>query len=950
MTVNLPPANARLMVPTWNLAGMTDPGNRVEINGQPIDVGADGRFNQTLELPRGKSHLTVQATSPDGRVGTIERDVQVAKHELFLLAFGDGKFGKMEGDGFIEGSGLDDADDYYTEGRLAFYLKGVISGKYMITAAFDSGQEELDELFDDIGGDATSRLLTNLDPDKFYPVYGDSSTIVYDAESEGKLYLALDSDEIHVVIGNYPLSLDDTELAAYRRTLYGGSFTYKSMSRTKYGAPDTEVALFVADVHQSHVRDELRATGGSIYYLSQRDVVEGSEEVTILVRDKNTGLILSRQRQLRNVDYLIKYEEGRVMFQRPVSSVAESGSIVDPEILAGHPVFVHVDYETILDDFEKTGSGGRVRRQIGDHVSVGATYIEDDLASGPYELGAVDAEVRLGKNTRLTAEYADSEGTDTRTFLSEDGGMTFTEATSTGSTEGSAWKVAAELDVGEWFGRENRYQVNLYYKDLEPGFFSSGNFLEQGTEKMGVHANLAVTGSDSIQIRHDSEKRKGGGGPTPAVQGETTVDSVQWNHTMTRWGVAVEYLSTETEDDLTGTDDRSSLAAAQFWAKLTEKLIARLGHQETFSGSNNDQTSVGLEYQVLPSLSLAVKATDGELGESLQLGAILTRDDTRIYLTERVDDSSAGRRTSTVVGAKAPLGRSSQIYSEYQWEDSETGDRTVSLLGLQRQWDVGEGLRFVLGGEIADVDGDSASSSRSSVSGSVAYSKSDKWKAFSRQEVRFEDGTTDRVQYFTVNQLDYRVNPDLTVLGRYRYSKTEDQDLDVVESKFEERTVGVAFRPVRYDRFNSLARYTRLLDQRPLTGGELDVTKEQMDVVSLETAYEITRRVEWLAKGALRFQEERVGDLPSVESETLLTIQRFNLKLWRPLDLGVEYRMLDERETDDQRRGWLGELTWELMKNFRLGVGYNFTDFSDDELSTNDYSVDGWFFRVQGRY
>jgi hypothetical protein len=38
------------------------------------------------------------------------------------------------------------------------------------------------------------------------------------------------------------------------------------------------------------------------------------------------------------------------------------------------------------------------------------------------------------------------------------------------------------------------------------------------------------------------------------------------------------------------------------------------------------------------------------------------------------------------------------------------------------------------------------------------------------------------------------------------------------------------------------------------------------------------------------------------------------------------------------------------MENFRVGAGYNFTDFSDDEFSQNDYSVKGWFFRVQGRY
>ena len=40
---------------------------------------------------------------------------------------------------------------------------------------------------------------------------------------------------------------------------------------------ETEVELFVSDVRAIHVRDELMATGGSVYYLSQDEVVEGSE-------------------------------------------------------------------------------------------------------------------------------------------------------------------------------------------------------------------------------------------------------------------------------------------------------------------------------------------------------------------------------------------------------------------------------------------------------------------------------------------------------------------------------------------------------------------------------------------------------------------------------------------------------------------------------------------------
>ena len=39
----------------------------------------------------------------------------------------------------------------------------------------------------------------------------------------------------------------------------------------------------------------------------------------------------------------------------------------------------------------------------------------------------------------------------------------------------------------------------------------------------------------------------------------------------------------------------------------------------------------------------------------------------------------------------------------------------------------------------------------------------------------------------------------------------------------------------------------------------------------------------------------------------------------------------------------------DLNKNFRVGVGYNFTDFSDD-LTDFDYDHKGWFLNLVGNY
>ena len=104
-----------------------------------------------------------------------------------------------------------------------------------------------------------------------------------------------------------------------------------------------------------------------------------------------------------------------------------------------------------------------------------------------------------------------------------------------------------------------------------------------------------------------------------------------------------------------------------------------------------------------------------------------------------------------------------------------------------------------------------------------------------------------------------------------------------------------------------------------------------------------------MTKTAGRFQEQ-IDAAGAVESNTLLAIQRLNVDVWRPIALGVEFRLLGQREADDLRQGWLGEVMWKVQKHFRVGGGYNFTDFSDNEFSQNDYSIHGWFLRVQGRY
>ena len=940
LSVQLPPSGTKLASSPFAFEGRTDPGNQVTANDQPVAVGPDGRFATSVDLPAGRSRLVVRVTSPEGGVGTVERELEVPKNQIFLLAFADGKIGQIHGSGALEPAVAEDG--LFAEGRLAFYLKGTIAGKYLITSALDTGKGEAEYLFRDLDVDANDRLLRNLDPDKDYPVYGDSGTVVYDAESSGKFFLALDGDEMHAVVGNYPIALTETELAAYRRTTYGARFAYVTAARSSYGAPDTEVVLFASEVRRAHVRDELRATGGSLYYLSHPDLVEGSEHVVVVVRDKITGLTLTTETQVQNVDYTIKYPEGRILFHRPLASVAEGGSLVNQDILGGHPVFVRVDYDARLEGLDESGYGARARRQIGDHLAVGGTYVKDQADSGPYELAGVDAEVRLKAGTRIVAERAESSGSDARTLVSDDGGVSYVPAPGAPDREGAAWKLAADVDIGEWFAKPDRFRVGAYFKDIDPSFVSNGNSFEQGTRKVGFHADLRLTEHDSVGLRHDREDLAAG------TIREQQTSSVQWQRKHERWGVAAEYFAAARTDAAGSSADDSTLLAARGWWKALPTLSARLDQQTTLSGPSNDQTTLGLTFQPFSWLALDVSGTHGSIGDSAQAGAAWTGKGGEIYVTERLADERAARRETTVVGARAPIGPASKAYAEYQWEDAAGGGQMVSLFGIQRQWDPAEGMRFVVSGEAANVASDTTGGRRRAVHTTFSYVRPGALSAVTSNSLRLDtrDGGKDLEQWVSATQIDCTVSPDLTLLARYRYSRSEDRNTGLPEARFDERSLGVAYRPVAHQRFQSIFRLTRLFDERPeASGGSAEGTTSS--VVSLDTVYRVAPRVAWLAKEAFRTIDDAVAE---GDGRTQLFIQRLDLEVRRPIVVGIEYRLLQQTASDDSRRGFLVDAGWRLHPNFRVGLGFNFTSFSDNLEATRDENAHGWFVRVQGIY
>ena len=89
------------------------------------------------------------------------RPLKVGDDYMMFVALGDAQVGYNIDRGNIEPiQDKTQEPGFYKEGKGAYYLKGQILGKYLITSSFDSDR-------------AQKALFRQLDPNTYYPVYGD---------------------------------------------------------------------------------------------------------------------------------------------------------------------------------------------------------------------------------------------------------------------------------------------------------------------------------------------------------------------------------------------------------------------------------------------------------------------------------------------------------------------------------------------------------------------------------------------------------------------------------------------------------------------------------------------------------------------------------------------------------------------------------------------------------
>ena len=170
---------------------------------------------------------------------------------------------------------------------------------------------------------------------------------------------------------------------------------------------------------------------------------------------------------------------------------------------------------------------------------------------------------------------------------------------------------------------------------------------------------------------------------------------------------------------------------------------------------------------------------------------------------------------------------------------------------------------------------------------------------------------------------------------------------------FTEAVVGYAYRPVGHDRLNALAKYTYFFNVPTTDQISVLGTPEQFlqksHVASLDLMYDLTANLTLGGKFAYRLgQVSLERENPDFFDNTArLYILRSSWRFWRDWEGSVEGRMLELPDLDERRGGALVTLYRYLGDHFKVGVGYNFTDFSDD-LTDLSYDQHGFFINLVG--
>jgi hypothetical protein len=949
-----------------------------------VPVDGKGGFVAEEILPEGMHTVEVAVLDKFGNGELFLRDLELKKSDWFTVGIADvtlsadktsGRAKLLEPDSTKYGNDQFYSEGQYSdgldlEGRLAFYTTGKFENGWSLTASADTREGPLDDIFSNFLDKSPDALFRRIDPDYHYPTFGDDSTVTEDAPTSGKFYVKAQKDQTYGLWGNFKVAYLDNDLAHVDRGLYGANLHYQPLDTTSFGEPRLLVDGFAADPGTVSERDEFLGSDGTLYFLRNQDVLEGSERARIEVRDKDSGIVLAVKNLVPALDYDIDYLQGRILLTRPLPATADDGLLVHTDSIAGNPVFLVVRYEFTpgFEDPNTVTAGGRVHYWINDYVKVGLTANRDKAEGTENNLGGADVTLRKSSETWIKAETGRTKGPGVLTQASPDGGFAFTTPDSfdDNTNEASAYRVDASIGAKDFF--ENAPgRATFYWQYLEAGYSAPGEATAQDLLQYGTKAELPITDRVGVRLKMDKQDQDEG---LDTEDAELDLDYRLGENWTLSSGVRYDNRkdnspvppATQEEGERT---DAVAKVLYDSHAQWTTYGFAQETLQTSGNREDNARIGAGGSLRVTDRFNVVGEVSGGDLGPGAKLGTeFLYSDRTTVYSNytleneERTDNGLRARKGSMASGFRTRFSDTTSAYLEerYTYGDVPTGLTHSTGVKLAPFDHFNLGAHLDLGTLTDRETGQELDRKALAVSAGYGF---DKLKLASAVEYRDDNieeldaSHTKRSTWLLKNSFKYQLSPDMRLLGKFNYAVSDSSEGKSYDSDYTEAVVGLAYRPVDYDRLNALLKYTYFYNVPPpeqVIGANTPVDYiQRSNIASIDVMYDLTSRWTVGAKFAYRLGQVALDkeDRDFFDSRAYLYVLRADWHFLYNWDALVELRRLDLPDAEDTRSGVLVAIYRHLGNHIKVGVGYNFTDFSDD-LTQLDYKHQGLFINLIG--
>ncbi|MBE9032343.1 TonB-dependent receptor [filamentous cyanobacterium LEGE 11480] len=814
-------------------------------------------------------------------------------------------------------------------------------GDWLMTGALNSN-DNLNKSCDD-----TNRLFRTEEPcDTEYPTYGDASESTILTPSIDSVYFKLEKNASfapglrdYVMWGDYrtkEFATKSQQFTAMTRELHGFKGNY-------YFGPLQVSALFANNI-QGFQRDTLVPDGTSgFYFLSQRQLIEGSESVFLEVEELNRpGTVIERVQLFRGPDYTVDYDRGTLRFDKPVlrTDVSRTGEPLVRRIVSTY-------------QFENDGSsnrlyGGRARyhfSKVRDREAwIGATYMRENQGARNFELYGADAYLGLGENASIIAEFAKSNN----------------DSEFRGGIGGNAVRIEAGGQLTP------NLDARAYYRQADSGFANNATVsFVPGQTRYGAQASAKVGDQTTLRAQVDHELNRGiapqpinnlvdlfnpGQEATPgtAVDNSLTTLSAGILQKIGNADLSLDWFYRNREDRLTpGVLDGSS---NQLRSRLNVPLNSRVDliaqNETTLSGNTdpiyNDRTLLGLDWRVMDGVNLQVAQQFFHRGQF------------------------AGRQiTSVNVTGDYNLTPSTMLRSRYTLFGGADDMTMQGAIGVQQDIKLSDNFKFDLGYErvFGNLFGSTATGTQflqpfavgqsASALGVAAgdvyrigmnYVDGDRFQAAARYERR--NSSLGNNQVISANAKG-KINKSVSALVKFAQANAANQTINGLQDTMTVKA-GLAYRNPENDKFTALMRYEyrrnpgSIPDSIFLGNG----TGYHQHLVGMEALYVPNWRWEFFGRLALRSSTSYLAsDLVGTSTVTLAQA-RASYRFADAWDITGEARWLNQSSASYGETGFSAELGYYITPNLRVAGGYSFGRAVDRNFSDGDRSVGGAYLNV----